>query len=361
MLSVFGPVMLLSVAGRAIERKGVVVKAYEIREFGIEELNLVEHDIPQPAGGEVQIRLHAVSLNYRDYMVVSGTYNPKMKLPAVPFSDGAGAVTAVGEDVTKWKIGDRVTPIFAQRWFDGDSSEEKRRSSLGGGAQWQGVLREYATFHEDGLVAIPEHLSFEEAATLPCAALTAWNALIVSGKVRPGETVLTLGTGGVSVFAAQFAKLAGATVIATSGSDEKIERLVELGADETINYRKTEKWEKAVLELTDGVGVDHVVEVGGAGTLGKSITSVRIGGHIAMIGALTGAAGFDPISVFMKAIRLQGIFTGSRSMFESMNRAISVNKLRPVIDRTFEFDEVRGAFRYMESASHFGKIVVRIG
>ncbi len=337
------------------------MKAYEIRKFGIDELSLVEHEMPEPSEGEVQIRLRAASLNYRDYMVVSGIYNPKMKLPAVPFSDGAGEVTAVGEGVTKWKPGDRVMPIFAQRWFDGDSSEEKRRTSLGAGAQWQGVLREYATFHEDGLVAIPNDLSFEEAATLPCAALTAWNALIVSGEVRPGESVLTLGTGGVSMFAAQFAKLAGAWVIATSGSDAKISRLNELGINETINYRTNEKWEKAVLEMTSGVGVDHVVEVGGSGTLAKSITSVRIGGHVAMIGALTGAAGFDPITVFMKAIRLQGIFTGSRSMFESMNKAIAVNQLRPVIDRTFEFDEVREALRYMESASHFGKIVVRIG
>ncbi|CAN5576847.1 NAD(P)-dependent alcohol dehydrogenase [soil metagenome] len=336
------------------------MKAYEIQKFGIDELALVEQSVPEPAAGEVQIRLRAASLNYRDYMVVSGTYNPKMKLPAVPFSDGAGAVAAVGDGVTKWKVGDRVMPIFAQRWFDGDSSEEKRRSSLGGGAQWQGVLREFATFHEDGLVAIPEHLSFEEAATLPCAAITAWNALIVSGKVRPGETVLTLGTGGVSVFAAQFAKLAGSRVIATSGSDEKIERLLALGVDETINYRKNENWEKTVLEMTGGGGVDHVVEVGGAGTLAKSFKSVRIGGHIAMIGALSGSAGFDPIGVFMKAIRLQGIFTGSRSMFESMNKAIAVKKLRPVIDRTFEFDEVREALRHMESASHFGKIVVRI-
>lgn len=336
------------------------MKAYEIQEFGIDKLALVEQSVPEPAAGEVQIRVYAASLNYRDYMVVTGIYNPKMKLPAVPFSDGAGEVVAIGDGVTKWKVGDRVMPIFAQRWFDGDLSDEKRRSSLGGGAQWQGVLREYATFNENGLVAIPEHLSFEEAATLPCAAITAWNALIVSGKVRPGETVLTLGTGGVSVFAAQFAKLVGARVIATSGSDEKIERLIALGVDETINYRKNESWERTVLEMTGGVGVDHVVEVGGAGTLAKSITSVRIGGHIAMIGALTGSAGFDPIAVFMKAIRLQGIFTGSWSMFESMNKAIAVNNLRPVIDRTFEFDQVREALRHMESASHFGKIVVRI-
>ena len=337
------------------------MKTYEIQEFGIDNLALVERPVPVPAAGEVLVQFRAASLNYRDFMVVSGTYNPKMKLPAVPFSDGAGEVVAVGDGVTKWKADDRVMPIFAQRWFDGDSSEEKRRTSLGAGAQWDGVLREYGTFSEESVVEIPEHLSYEEAATLPCAALTAWNALAVSGRVKAGESVLTLGTGGVSLFAAQFAKMFGARVIATSGSGEKIERLRSLGIEETVNYREREDWDKAVLEVMGKPGVDHVVEVGGAGTLAKSINAVRIGGHIAMIGALTGAAGFNPTTVFMKSIRLQGIFTGSRAMFEDMNKAISVNRMKPVIDRVFEFDKVRDALKHMESASHFGKIVVRIG
>jgi NADPH:quinone reductase-like Zn-dependent oxidoreductase len=306
------------------------------------------------------VKFHAASLNYRDVMVVSGTYNPKMKLPVVPFSDGAGEIMAVGEGVTKWQVGDRVMPIFAQRWFEGDSSEEKRRTSLGAGLPWDGVLREYGTFSQESVVRIPEHLSYEEAATLPCAALTAWNAVEFSGKVKPGESVLTLGTGGVSIFAAQFAKLSGARVISTSGSNEKIARLHELGITETINYREREDWDKAVLEITGKPGVDHVVEVGGAGTLAKSINAVRIGGHVAMIGALTGAAGFNPTTVFMKAIRLQGIYTGPRSMFEDMNKAISVNQMRPVIDRVFEFDAASEALKYVESGSHFGKIVVRI-
>ncbi len=336
------------------------MRAFEIREFGIENLSPVEIEQPTAGPGEVLVRIRAVSLNYRDVMVVSGTYNPRMKLPAIPLSDAAGEIVAIGEGVTKWKTGDRVMPIFAQRWFDGDSSEEKRRTSLGAGAQWQGVLREFAAFSEESLVAIPEHLSFEEAATLPCAALTAWNALNVSGKVRSGETVLTLGTGGVSIFAVQIAKMAGARVIATSSSDHKLEKLKALGADETINYRTREDWDKAVLEATDGRGVDHVVEVGGAGTLPRSINSVRIGGHVALIGALTGAATFDPISVFMKAIKLQGIFVGSRTMFENMSRAVSVNKLEPVVDRVFDFDEAREALSYMESGSHFGKIVIRV-
>lgn len=336
------------------------MKAYEIREFGIDDLAVVDRPEPAAAPGEVLIRFRAASLNYRDFMVVTGTYNPKMKLPAVPFSDGAGEVVAVGDGVTKWKPGDRVMPIFAQRWFDGDSSEEKRRTSLGAGAQWDGVLRELGTFSEESVVAIPDHLSYEEASTLPCAALTAWNALAVSGRVKAGESVLTLGTGGVSVFAAQFAKMFGARVIATSGSSEKIERLKSLGIEETVNYRGREDWDKAVLEIVGKLGVDHVVEVGGAGTLPKSINAVRIGGHVAMIGALTGAAGFNPTTVFMKSIRLQGIFTGSRTMFEDMNKAISVNRLKPVVDRVFEFEEARDALKHLESASHFGKIVIRI-
>lgn len=336
------------------------MKAYEVQEFGIENLALVERETPRPKPDEVLIKFHAASLNYRDYMVVTGTYNPKMKLPTVPFSDGAGEVTEVGSGVTKWKAGDRVMPLLIQHWFDGDYTEPIRRMSLGSGAHCDGVLREYGAFSEESVVRISDHLSFAEAATLPCAALTAWNALSVSGKLKPGETVLTLGTGGVSIFAIQFAKLFGARVIATSGSDEKIGRLKQLSVDETINYRVREDWDAAVLELTDGTGVDHVVEVGGAGTLGRSITSARLGGHVAMIGALTGAAGFNPINVFMKGVRLQGIFVGSRSMFEAMNKAIAVNKLKPVIDRVFNFDEAREALKHMESGSHFGKIVMKI-
>lgn len=336
------------------------MKAYEVQEFGIDKLALVEHPEPEPGPGEVLVKFRAYSLNYRDLMVVSGTYNPKMKLPAVPLSDGAGEVVAVGERVTKWKVGDRVMPIFAQEWIFGDSTEEKRRSSLGAGAHRNGVLRELATFDQEGLVAIPEHLSFEEAATLPCAALTAWHAVVRSGGARPGETVLTLGTGGVSIFALQFARLAGARVIATTGNSEKVGKLRDLGASEVINYRDREDWDAAVIEITNRKGVDHVIEVGGAGTLDRSLNAVRFGGHVAMIGALSAGGGFDPIKLFMKSIRLQGVFVGSRTMFEEMNRAISVAGLRPVVDKVFEFDEVRGALQYMASGSHFGKVVIRI-
>ena len=334
------------------------MKAFEIREFGIEKLALVEQDQPTPRADEVLVRFRAASLNYRDVMVVAGTYNPRMKLPAIPLSDGASEIVEVGSEVTDWKVGDRVMPLRVQRWLDGESSEEKRRTALGAGAHWNGVAREYAAYRQDAIVRVPEHLSFEEASTLPCAALTAWHALAVSGDLKPGETVLTLGTGGVSIFAVQIAKLFGARVIATSSSNEKIARLKKLGADETINYRETEAWDKAVLELTGGRGVDHVVEVGGAGTLQRSINAVRVNGHIAMVGALDTSGGFNHVPVFMKAIRLQGIFVGNKAMFESMNRAIDLGKLRPVVDRTFGFEEIPDALKYMESGSHFGKVVI---
>jgi NADPH:quinone reductase-like Zn-dependent oxidoreductase len=336
------------------------MKVYEVQEFGIDKLALSHRETPVPGRSQVLVKFHAASLNYRDLMVVTGTYNPRMKLPAVPLSDGAGEIIAVGEDVTKWKVGDRVMPIFAQSWIDGDTTEEKRRTSLGAGAYADGVLREFGAFDQEGVVRIPDHLSFEEASTLPCAALTAWQALAVSGRLKAGESVLTLGTGGVSIFALQIARLFGARTISTSSSDEKLERLRELGAHDVINYKTREDWDAAVLELTGKKGVDHVVEVGGSGTLGKSLASVRLGGHVAMIGALTGPGDFNPITVFMKAVRLQGIFVGSRTMFEDMLRAIEVAGLKPVIDKTFEFSEARDAMQYMQSGAHFGKVVIKI-
>jgi len=334
------------------------VKAYEIEQFGIDNLRIVEREMPRPAAGEVLVKMHAASLNYRDVMVVSGTYNPRMRLPATPFSDCAGEVVEIGEGVTKRSVGDRVCSTVIAGWIDGGPSADTAKTAIGAGVS-DGVLSEYRVFNESSLVSIPDHLSFEEAATLPCAAVTAWNALVVSGNIKPGDTVLTLGTGGVSVFAIQFAKLVGATVIATSSSDEKLEKATALGADHIVNYRTREDWDKAVLELTDGRGVDHVVEVGGTGTLTKSVRAVRVGGHIALIGALDMAGEFNPIPVFMKGIRVQGIFVGSRQMFENMDVKISEAKMHPVIDRTFGFDEAKDALRYMESGSHFGKIVLR--
>lgn len=334
------------------------MKACEIAQFGIENLKIVEREIPVPAANEVLIKFHAASLNYRDVMVAKGTYNPRMKLPAIPFSDGAGEIVEIGVGVTKWKIGDRVCPSVVQTWVDGELTAAISKTAIGAGID--GVLREYGAFSEGSVVAIPEHLSYEEAATLPCAALTAWHALVESGRIKSGDSVLTLGTGGVSVFAVQLARSFDARVIATSGSDEKIDKLKHLGADETINHKTTPDWDKAVLELTDGRGVDHVIEVGGTGTLQRSIRSVRVGGHIALIGALDKSGEFSPIPVFMKAIRVQGIFIGSRRMFEEMNAEIAASGLKPVIDRTFEFDRAREALKYLESGSHFGKIVVKI-
>jgi NADPH:quinone reductase-like Zn-dependent oxidoreductase len=334
------------------------MKVYEYQKFGLENLTLVERDEPRAAAYEVVVKFRAASLNYRDLMFAKGVYNPNARLPAVPCSDGAGEVVAVGDSVTRWKVGDRVCPIFTQGWLEGRRSSQKDRTALGGG-DLDGVLREYGAFHENGLVRIPDHLSFEEAATLPCAAVTAWNALIDTGRLKAGETVLTLGTGGVSIFAVQFAKMHGARVIATSSSDEKLARVRKLGADETINYKKTPDWDKEVARLTGGTGVDHVVEVGGAGTLAKSVNSARTEGIVYVIGVLAGGGGIDHVRVLMKGIRLQGIMVGSRQMFEEMNRAIVANGLKPVIDRTFPFEEAREALKYMESGSHFGKIVLK--
>lgn len=336
------------------------MKAYEMTEFGIDNLAIVERDVPDPALGEVLVKMHAASLNYRDIMVVSGTYNPRMKLPSIPLSDGAGEIVSIGEGVTKWKVGMRVCSTVIAGWYNGEPSAQKSKTAIAAGGA-DGILREFATFSEESIVSVPEHLSFEEAATLPCAAVTAWNALVVSGRTKTGETVLTLGTGGVSVFALQIAKHFGAKIFSTSSSDEKLAKVRELGADEIINYRTHEDWDKLVLELTGGQGVDHVIEVGGTGTLTKSVKSVRVGGHIALIGALDMAGEFNCVPVFMKGIRMQGIFVGSRKMFEELNVMIDESKMKPVIDRVFDFDQAREALHYMESGSHFGKIVIKIG
>jgi 2-desacetyl-2-hydroxyethyl bacteriochlorophyllide A dehydrogenase len=334
------------------------MKAYEIQQFGIDELALVEREKPTLQENEVLVKFHAASLNYRDLMMVKGLYNPKLKMPLVPFSDGAGEVVEIGENVTKFKIGDRVCPIFMQGWIDAEINFQKARTALGGDID--GCLREFGAFNENGLVQIPQHLSYEEAATLPCAAVTAWHALAVSGKVKKDDWVLLQGTGGVSLFALQFAKIFGAKTIITSSSDQKLERAKSLGADFTINYKNEPEWDKKVLEITERRGVDHVVEVGGAGTMQKSLNSVKMGGHIAFIGVVAGKGDFNLLQIFMKSIKLQGIFVGSRVMFEAMNECISANKLKPVVHKVFEFSEVKDALKIMENASHFGKIVVEV-
>lgn len=335
------------------------MKVFEVQNtFGLDSLTLTERPEPNPGYGQILIKLRAVSLNYRDLMVVKGLYNPKLPIPLIPFSDGVGEVVAVGEGVTRVKNGDRVAGIFFQKWFAGELTAQKAESALGGAID--GMLAEYVVLHEDGVVHVPEHLTDEQAASLPCAAVTAWNALFVSGGVKAGDTVLVQGTGGVSIFALQFALLAGARVIATSSSDEKLERVRQLGATETINYKQNPQWGKQVRELGADIGVDYVVEVGGAGTLSESLRAVRYGGQISLIGVLTGGSGeIATASILMKNVRVQGIYVGSRSMFEAMNRAIALHKLQPVVDRVFGFHEAPEALKYMESGSHFGKICIR--
>lgn len=332
------------------------MRAYEIQPgFGFDNLKIVERPTPTPGPAQLLVNQRAWSLNYRDLLVVTGAYNPRMRLPLVPLSDGAGEVAAVGPGVTRFKQGDRVAGCFMQRWSSGKLTDEKAKSALGGAIN--GILAEQVLLEEEGAIAIPGHLSFEEAATLPCAGLTAWNALVVSGQVKAGDTVLVQGTGGVSIFALQFALMHGARVVATSSSDEKLARVKKLGASEGINYKTTPEWGKKAVELTGGV--DHVVEVGGGGTLGESLRAVKHGGHVAMIGVLTGAATANPMPILMKAIRVHGIFVGSREMFEEMNRATALHQMKPVIDRVFPFEQAVEALKHMQSGSHFGKIVIK--
>jgi NADPH:quinone reductase-like Zn-dependent oxidoreductase len=282
-----------------------------------------------------------------------------MPTPRIPLSDGAGEVLENGPGASRFQTGDPVLANFMTGWVSGGIDTEKARTALGGDID--GVLAEEVVLPESALLPVPKHLSLEEAATLPCAAVTAWHALMVDPVLKAGETVLIQGTGGVSIFALQIARMAGARVIATSSQDAKLARLATLGADQGINYKTEPRWADRVLELTDGRGVDHIVEVGGAGTLPSSLRSVRLGGHIALIGVLSGVgAEFNPMPVLMKSVRLQGIFVGSREMFEAMNRAFELHQVKPVIDRSFSFEQAVEALNYMESGAHFGKIVVRI-
>jgi len=332
------------------------MRLYRLPRFGgLDDLTLVEAATPRPARGQVLVRLRAASLNYRDLMVARGGYGSPPGL--VPLSDGAGEVAEIGADVTRVRQGDRVAGIFMQSWLGGEIDEADGRTALGGTVD--GVLAEYRLFEQDGLVALPEHLSFEEAATLPCAGVTAWSALYEERPLLPGQTVLVLGTGGVSIFALQFAHATGARAIVTSSSAEKLARARDLGASETIDYRAEPDWEKAVLRLTGGRGVDHVVEVGGAGTLPRSIACARFGGSVHLIGVLTGGQ-IDPAPLIRRGVTLRGVRVGSRQTFEAMNRAIALRGLRPAIDRVFPFEAAKDAYRRLESQAHFGKIVIRI-
>jgi NADPH:quinone reductase-like Zn-dependent oxidoreductase len=320
-------------------------------------LEFVERPTPAPGPGEVLVGVRAVSLNYRDLMVVKGLYNPKMRLPRIPCSDGAGEVVAVGADVTLWKPGDRVAGIFMQNWFDGPLTANKARGALGGDVD--GMLTDFIVLKEPGLVALPDHLSYQEAATLPCAAVTAWNAL-ATGELKPGSTVLIQGTGGVSIFALQFARLRGARVLGISSSYEKLERASAMGLDAGLNYRDNPDWDRWALDKTGGEGVDLVVEVGGAGTLPRSLRAIRPGGTVAQVGILTPSADPFPIPLILhKIARIHGIYVGSRRDFVEMNRAIALAELRPVGEE-FDWRQAREALDRMEEAGHFGKLVLTV-
>ena len=337
------------------------MKAYQITSGQqIAGLQQVERPIAAPGAYDVQVRIDAVSLNYRDLMIANGNYLRAGDAPVIPCSDGAGEVVAVGSQVSRFGVGDRVAAAFFPDWIDGAPTQQKTACALGAGVD--GMLAENVLVHEDALVAIPDHLSYVEAATLPCAALTAWNALFVEGRLRPGDSVLLLGTGGVSIWALQIAKAAGLRALITSSSDEKLARASALGAAATINYRTTPDWHEEVLRLTAGRGVDLVLEVGGQGTLKRSIASVRMGGTVAIIGGVSGFGGeLDPFALIGGAKRLSGIFVGSRSMFDDLNRFLSVTAIHPVVDRVFPFAQAADAYRCLESASHFGKVVIEVG
>ena len=336
------------------------MKAYQITGTdGLSSLRLNDTPDLTPGAGEVLIWIKAVSLNYRDYMNVMGIRGVTGPVPRVPCSDGAGEVVAVGADVTAWKPGDRVVSPFMPSWIDGGFTQAHAAKALGGAVD--GLLREFAVLPAAALLPIPEYLSFEEAATLPCAAVTAWDALMVRGELQRGETVLILGSGGVSVFALQIAKLMGARVLAITSSDDKAKRLLELGANAVHNYKTDPKWDDWAIAQTGGLGVDRVIEIGGPDTLNRSLKATRFGGHIALIGVLTGTSGeVQTVQILRKGIRLDGIYVGSRAMFADMLAAFTKANLKPVIDSVFPFDQAADAFRRIESGQHFGKIVIHV-
>jgi NADPH:quinone reductase-like Zn-dependent oxidoreductase len=337
------------------------MRAYQLSKFGagIEGLSKAERAEPKPGHRQVLVKVAACSLNFRDLGIVRGNYRMASPDNMIPLSDGAGEVIAIGSGVRRVKVGDKVAGCFFQRWPGGEAPADAHATALGGGID--GMLAEYAVLEEDGVVKLPAHLSVEEGATLPCAAVTAWHAIMEHAKLIAGQTVLLQDTGGVSVFGLQLSHAMGIQTIITSSSDDKLAKAKKLGATHTINYKTTPDWEKAAMELTGGRGVDQVVEVGGAGTLTKSFGAIRVSGRISMIGNLSGPANeLNPGLIMGKRANIQGISVGSTQMFEAMNRAITVNAIKPVIDKVFGFDEVQAAYKHMATGAHFGKIVVRV-
>lgn len=335
------------------------MRAYRFDAFGLENLRLVKVAAPVPGPGEVLLELRALSLNYRDLMVVKGLYNPRLRLPATPLSDGAGVISAVGPGVTHVKVGQQVCSHFISGWLDGRFRAEYTGTTLG--TPGPGLAAEQVVLPAGAVVTIPAGYEFAEASTLPIAGLTAWSALRTIGNVTAGQTVLTLGTGGVSIFALQMAKLMRARVIITSSSDEKLEEARRLHADYLINYKTRPDWEAVVLEFTAGQGADLTVETGGAGTLGKSMRATRAEGIIALLGALTGLKSeLDLRLVLNRRLHIAGVFVDSRAAFEAMNRFLEDHDLKPVISRRFPFEELPAALRAMEAGEHFGKIVIEV-
>jgi NADPH:quinone reductase-like Zn-dependent oxidoreductase len=337
------------------------MRAYQLAKGGggIEALKRVDLPEPKPQYRQVKVKVAACSLNFRDLGIVRGTYRMPVRDNIVPLSDGAGEVVEVGPGVARVKVGDKVAGCFFQRWVGGEPSQQVQASALGGSID--GMLSEYVVLEEDGVVKIPPHLSLEEAATLPCAAVTVWHAMMQHAKLIAGQTVLLQGTGGVSIFGLQFAHAMGVIAVITSSSDAKLARAKAMGAAHTINYKTTPDWEKAAVAFTGGRGVDQVVEVGGAGTLARSFGAIRIGGKISMIGGLSGAATeLNPALILGRRANVQGISVGSTEMFEAMNAAIAVNGIRPTIDRVFGFDDAQAAYHHMASGAHFGKIVISV-
>ena len=336
------------------------MKVFQIQDdWSMDHLKINERERPEPGPGQVLLQMKAASLNYRDLVVPLRGYGSFTgTLPLVPLSDGVGEVVEAGAGVSRVAPGDRACPMFMQKWIAGEPDLTRITSTLGGPID--GVMQQYMVVNEEGLAKAPECLTDEETATLPCAALTAWSALVTEGDVKAGDTVLVQGTGGVSLFALQFAKLLGAKVIIISSSDEKLNRAAALGADEGINYTNVADWGKAVKQLTGGEGVDHIVEVGGEKTLPQSLRGIRPGGTISMIGVLSGLnMGVSLGLIVTRKVRLQGITVGHRDSFEAMTRAIDQHQLKPVIDRVFEFEELKEAMEYLRSGKHFGKICIR--
>jgi NADPH:quinone reductase-like Zn-dependent oxidoreductase len=334
------------------------MRAYELRprpEF--ESLTLVERPSPPLGPSDIRVRVRAVSLNYRDLNVARNAV--KRSTPVIPLSDGAGEVVEVGRAVSQWKVGDRVIASFFPTWISGSLSDFHHANALGGGRD--GMLAEEVVLAETAWVQLPDALSFEEGATLPCAGLTAWNALFESASLKPGETVLVQGTGGVSVFALQLAKAAGARAIVTSSSEQKRRRAQELGADHVIDYRAEPGWGKAAKEWTGDRGVDLVVEVGGPGTFDQSTAALRYGGTMSILGVLTGTSGpVNTYAIFHHALRIAGVYVGSVEMLQRFVTALTTTRIQPIIDRVFDFEEVPVAYRHLASGAHFGKVVVRL-